>query len=81
MTENNLKEIAATTICGFLLDPTHLNIKNLFSLALGLDRELELDVAFERLGWELDGPLHRGVDDAWNTAKLLAWLLEKHRTA
>ena len=65
----------------FPFGPTHLNIKNLFSLALGLDRELELDVAFERLGWDLDGPLHRGVDDAWNTAKLLAWLLEKHRTA
>lgn len=65
----------------FPFGPTHLNIKNLFSLALGLDRELELDVAFEHLGWELDGPLHRGVDDAWNTAKILAWLLEKHRTS
>ena len=46
---------------------------------MGLNRKLELDQAFRHLGWELDGPLHRGVDDAWNTAKLLAWLLKRGR--
>lgn len=60
--------------------PTHLNVKTLFSLTLGLDNELDLDAAFAHLGWELDGPLHRGVDDAWNTAKILIWLLDRGRT-
>ena len=59
--------------------PTHLNVKTLFSLALGLDKELDLDAAFQHLDWQLDGPLHRGVDDAWNTAKILAWLIGQGR--
>ena len=59
--------------------PTHLNVRTLFSITLGVNRKLELDEAFRYLGWELDGPLHRGVDDAWNTAKILKWLLSQGR--
>lgn len=59
--------------------PTHLNVKTLFSITLGLNRKMDLDEAFRHLGWELDGPLHRGVDDAWNTAKVLGWLLKHGR--
>ena len=61
--------------------PTHLNVKTLFSITLGMNRKLDLDEAFRYLGWELEGPLHRGVDDAWNTAKLLSWLLKRGRNA
>lgn len=61
--------------------PTHLNVKTLFSITLGMNRKLDLDEAFRYLGWELEGPLHRGVDDAWNTAKLLSWLLKRGRDA
>lgn len=60
--------------------PTHLNIKTLFAAMLGMNRKLDLDAAFRHLGWTLDGPLHRGVDDAWNSARILAWLLEKGRS-
>lgn len=59
--------------------PTHINVRTLFSITLGLGRKFELDGAFKYLGWELEGPLHRGVDDAWNTAKLLSWLLKRGR--
>ncbi len=55
--------------------PTHLNVKTLFSCALGLEKELGLDAAYARLGWPLEGTHHRGHDDAWNIAAILAWLL------
>jgi len=55
--------------------PTHLNVKNLFALAQGLRREVGLLVALERVGLPYEGTHHRGVDDAWNTASLLAKLL------
>ena len=61
--------------------PTHLNVRTLFSITLGMNHKLELDQAFRHLGWKLDGPLHRGVDDAWNTAKILAWLLNHGRNS
>ena len=60
--------------------PTHLNIKNLFSVALGLPKELGIDDAFEHLGMTLEGTHHRGGDDAWNIAELFCWLLKRTRT-
>lgn len=54
---------------------THINIKNLASLMLRLDHEVSLPQAFSYFGWELEGTYHRGNDDAWNAARLLAVLL------
>lgn len=59
--------------------PTHLNIKNLFSTALGLNRELALDAACQRLGVTMEGSHHRGVDDAWNIARIFCMLLSRVR--
>ena len=59
--------------------PTHLNIKNLFSTALGLNQELGIDVACQRLGLTMEGSHHRGVDDAWNIARILCMLLKRMR--
>jgi inhibitor of KinA sporulation pathway (predicted exonuclease) len=59
--------------------PTHLNIKNLFSVALGLPRELGIDAACEHAGLEMEGTHHRGGDDAWNIAGLFCWLLKQTR--
>lgn len=55
--------------------PTHLNVKNLFALMRGEERELGLPQALERLGIPFEGTLHRGHDDAWNIAGVLATLL------
>ena len=57
----------------------HLNVKTLFSVALGLSRELGMAKAFEHLGWRPEGTHHRGDDDAWNIARLLCFLLQKMR--
>ncbi len=59
--------------------PTHLNVKNLFSISLGLKRELGLDEACQRLGLTMEGQHHRGVDDAWNIARILCTLLSRTR--
>jgi inhibitor of KinA sporulation pathway (predicted exonuclease) len=59
--------------------PTHLNIKNLFSVALGLNRELGLDAACQHLGLTMEGSHHRGVDDAWNIARIFCVLLSRIR--
>lgn len=61
--------------------PTHLNVKNLFSTAFGLPRELGLDDACARLGLTMEGTHHRGVDDAWNVARILCLLLKRLRRA
>ena len=61
--------------------PTHLNIKNLFSTALGLNRELGIDSACQRLGLTMEGTHHRGVDDAWNAARVFCTLLKRMRRA
>jgi inhibitor of KinA sporulation pathway (predicted exonuclease) len=55
--------------------PTHLNVKSLFALARGLTREVGMAQALELAGLPLEGTHHRGGDDAWNIAGLLAALL------
>lgn len=62
------------------LGQTHLNIKNLFALMHGLPREVGMLQALELLGLPLEGRHHRGVDDAWNAALILARLLLGCRT-
>ncbi|MHB8970609.1 MAG: 3'-5' exonuclease [Pirellulaceae bacterium] len=59
--------------------PTHLNVKNLFSTALGLPHEMGIDTACARLGVTMEGSHHRGVDDAWNIARILCLLLKRMR--
>jgi inhibitor of KinA sporulation pathway (predicted exonuclease) len=40
------------------------------------ESEVGMTTALEKLGLPLEGTLHRGVDDAWNIAKILAKLLK-----
>lgn len=57
----------------------HLNVKNLYAIVHQLPREVALDVAFNLLGWPLEGTYHRGDADAWNIARLLAHMLARAR--
>jgi inhibitor of KinA sporulation pathway (predicted exonuclease) len=59
--------------------PTHLNVKNLFALSMQLGHEVGMGQALEKLGIPLEGTHHRGVDDAWNIAAILAAVLKKLR--
>ena len=53
----------------------HLNVKTLFALQQKLSREVGMSEALEILNISLEGTHHRGVDDAWNIALILANLL------
>ena len=61
------------------LSTSHLNIKTLVALHLGLTREIGMKAALDRLGLELEGRHHRGDDDAWNTAKIAGHLFRQLR--
>jgi inhibitor of KinA sporulation pathway (predicted exonuclease) len=59
---------------------THLNVKNLLAISLNLPHEVGLDRALDLLEIPMEGTHHRGDDDAWNIAAVLAALLERTRT-
>lgn len=56
---------------------THINVKNLFALQMGLEREVDLHRAVDLLNLPFEGTLHRGMDDAWNIAAVLDWALHR----
>ncbi|MEX3984046.1 exonuclease domain-containing protein [Paraburkholderia sp. EG287A] len=57
---------------------THLNIKEVLGAYLGFGKKSPgLARALERVGLEFEGQPHCGVDDARNTARLLAHVLGK----
>jgi len=64
---------------GYPFGPSHLNVKTLFALARGLPHEVGLDAAVQMMGRKLEGTHHRGHDDAWNIAGVLAHLIEQVR--
>lgn len=59
--------------------PTHLDVKSLLALARGGRRETPMMDALAQLGIAHEGTHHRGDDDAWNVAALLAALLRAAR--
>jgi inhibitor of KinA sporulation pathway (predicted exonuclease) len=59
--------------------PTHFNIKSLFAVVHALPQEVDLPEALQRLQLPHEGTHHRGDDDAWNIAAILARLLLQWR--
>lgn len=57
----------------------HINIKSLLAIAYALPSEVGMAQALELLHLPLEGTHHRGVDDAWNIAGILAKLLLQAR--
>ena len=58
---------------------THINVKNLLAVSLNLPYEIGLDAAVKKLGLPMEGTHHRGHDDAWNIAAVLAAIFERTR--
>jgi inhibitor of KinA sporulation pathway (predicted exonuclease) len=50
---------------------SHINVKNLLALQLGLKKEVGLQRGEALVGLTFEGTLHRGADDAWNIAAVL----------
>jgi inhibitor of KinA sporulation pathway (predicted exonuclease) len=63
----------------FPFGPSHLNAKTLSSISKSLPAEVGLPQALALYGLNLEGTHHRGHDDAWNIAALLAELLKRFR--
>lgn len=59
----------------------HTNLKELFSRALGEPRRFGMHEALARVGLDLRGTHHRGIDDARNIARLLRWCLGRVEAA
>jgi inhibitor of KinA sporulation pathway (predicted exonuclease) len=59
----------------------HINVKSLFALVRNLSSEVPLDKAIDMAGFPLEGTHHRGADDAWNIARLLADILLRVRSS
>lgn len=57
----------------------HLNVKKQFSTALGEETRYGMAGALRRVGLQLEGTHHRGIDDARNIARLLPWVLGRER--
>jgi inhibitor of KinA sporulation pathway (predicted exonuclease) len=53
----------------------HINVKTLFAIKHRLTEEIEMDRVLALLGLELIGTHHRGVDDAYNVARILSTLI------
>jgi len=53
----------------------HINVKTLFGIKHRLTEDIDMDKALALLGFELIGTRHRGVDDAYNAARILYTLL------
>lgn len=54
----------------------HCNLKNLFANFYG--NRLGTKAAMNKIGLEMEGTHHRGVDDARNIARVLDFLLKEH---
>jgi inhibitor of KinA sporulation pathway (predicted exonuclease) len=53
----------------------HINVKQLFANTFNLRRQIGMASVLKKLDFPLEGTHHRGIDDAWNIAKILAVLL------
>jgi len=54
---------------------THFNQKALFAMMYKMKQEPGVQTALKKLGLEFEGQAHRGVDDAYNTARILKEML------
>ncbi len=60
---------------GYPFGPGHINVKSLLAVTKGFTQEVGMDEALRRLNLPLIGTHHRGIDDAWNIAGILGYLL------
>lgn len=58
---------------------THINLCALFSLMMGKSQRISVTGALKEIGLKFEGRQHCGADDAYNTAKILRYLLKPAR--
>ncbi|MFM2386964.1 MAG: hypothetical protein RL660_1721 [Bacteroidota bacterium] len=70
-----LREQCAKQEIDYCMADEHINIKVLLSQAINIKKGLGMKRALKHLNIPLDGTHHRGVSDAYNSAKILWWIL------
>jgi inhibitor of KinA sporulation pathway (predicted exonuclease) len=60
--------------------PRHMNLRNMFTVLHGLEKEPEVPAAVTMVGGKFDGTAHRGIDDARNIATIFSNTLKTFRT-
>lgn len=75
MFERQCRDLRVSYPLGF----THVNIKTLLAITMGLEREIGMGVAMKMLDLPIEGTHHRGIDDAWNIGTILANILKGGR--
>lgn len=55
----------------------HMDLKQAFSDALGNSKRFSMNSAMKKLGLEHAGTLHRGIDDARNTVRIVRTILTR----
>jgi inhibitor of KinA sporulation pathway (predicted exonuclease) len=73
---NQIRQDCAYHRVPYPFGPDHINLKQQFSEARRLPRELGMAAALREVGLRLQGAHHRGIDDARNIARLLPYLAE-----
>lgn len=63
----------------FPLSDRHMNLKLIYSVLKGQQKEKGLAKAINELKLNMEGRHHRGIDDAYNTARLMRHLLKQFR--
>lgn len=71
-----LKEQCQKFNIDYPMSSNHINVKVLLSEKLGLHKGVGMNTALKMLKMPLEGTHHRGVDDAYNIAKILNWILK-----
>lgn len=56
----------------------HVNIKKVFAKHVNNRKQMGMARALKAVNLPLEGTHHRGGDDAWNIARLTAYLLKEH---
>jgi inhibitor of KinA sporulation pathway (predicted exonuclease) len=75
---NQFQKQCAATGVPYPFGPSHTNVKTLFASKNKLPHKKSMAGALDILGIKLEGTPHRGVDDAYNIAKILKWILKSN---
>jgi len=76
--KNQFKQDCRLHNIGYPFSGGHLNLKKAFSVAIDSKRKFGMSGALKKLGLQLEGTHHRGIDDARNIARIVQAILAEH---
>ena len=73
---NKFKNQCKDSLTDYPFSDYHINVKEQFKRSADLRKSIGMERALKHLKIKMSGRHHRGVDDAYNTAKILQWCLK-----